>query len=66
MIRYKDGNKCFTITEVWDVMMEVATSLFQYGLKAVIFAIIAYAGIIGGKKLRDKKDADKAVNSQGR
>ncbi len=47
-------------------MMQVAGSLITYGLKVVIFAVIAYAGIIGGKKLRDKKDAEKTVDSQGR
>ena len=47
-------------------MMQVAGSLITYGLKVVIFAVIAYAGIIGGKKLRDKKDAEKAASSHNR
>ena len=47
-------------------MMQVAGSLITNGLKVVIFLFIAYAGIIRGKKLRDKKDAEKALESQGR
>ncbi len=47
-------------------MMEVMGSLLGYGLKVVIFAVIAYAGIMGGKKFRDKKDAQKAAEGQGR
>lgn len=47
-------------------MMEIAVSFVGYALKAAIFAVIAYVGIIGGKKFRDKKDADKAASSQGR
>ena len=45
-------------------MSAIAASFFQYGVKAVIFAAIAYAGIICGKKFRDKKDAKKAAVSQ--
>ena len=45
-------------------MTEVAVSLFGYTLKAIIFAAIAYAGIIFGKKFRYKKDAGRVVNSQ--
>ena len=47
-------------------MMQAAGRLIINALKLVIFAVIAYAGIIGGKKLRDKKDAEKALESQGR
>jgi len=42
-------------------MSEIAVSLLINGFKAVCFIIIAYAGIIGGKKFRDKKDAEKAL-----
>lgn len=51
-------------------MAAVATSFLGYSLKVVIFAVIAYAGIVCGKKYRDYK-ADKlkeiiseAVDSQ--
>ena len=45
-------------------MTEVAVSLIGYTFKAIVFAVIAYAGIILGKKFRDSKDAGKAVESQ--
>lgn len=45
-------------------MSSIAVSLLGYGVKAVIFAAIAYAGILCGKKFRDKKDAEKAAGSQ--
>lgn len=45
-------------------MSAIAASFIQYAVKAIIFAAIAYAGIICGKKFRDKKDAEKAVGSQ--
>lgn len=45
-------------------MSAIAASFLQYGVKALIFAAIAYAGIICGKKFRDKKDAQKAAESQ--
>lgn len=45
-------------------MSSIAVSILGYSVKAVIFAAIAYAGIICGKKFRDKKDAEKAVSSQ--
>lgn len=45
-------------------MSAIATSILGYSVKAVIFAGIAYAGIICGKKFRDKKDAEKAAGSQ--
>lgn len=45
-------------------MSAIAASLLSNAFKAVCFAIIAYAGIIGGKKLRDKKDAEKALKSK--
>ncbi len=41
-------------------MAAIATSLLGYTVKAVIFAAIAYAGILCGKKFRDKKEADRA------
>jgi len=42
-------------------MSAIVASFLSNALKAVCFAIIAYAGIIGGKKFRDKKDAEKAL-----
>ena len=45
-------------------MSAIAGSFLQLGVKAVIFAVIAYAGIICGKKFRDKKDAGKAAEGQ--
>ena len=41
-------------------MAAIATILIGYTVKAVIFAALAYAGIICGKKFRDKKDAERA------
>ena len=41
-------------------MAAIASSFLGYAVKAVIFAILAYAGIVSGKKFRDKKDAEKA------
>ena len=41
-------------------MAAIATSLIGYTVKAVIFAALAYAGIICGKKFRDNKDAERA------
>lgn len=41
-------------------MAAVVASLLGYTVKAVIFGILAYAGIVCGKKFRDKKDAEKA------
>lgn len=41
-------------------MAAVAASFLEYGIKAVVFAALAYAGIIFGKKFRDKKDAENA------
>ena len=40
------------------------SSLIATGVKAVIFAVLAYAGIILGKKFRDSRDAKKASSSQ--
>lgn len=45
-------------------MSAVAISFVGYSIKAIIFAVVAYAGIMCGKKYRDKKDASKAVVSQ--
>ncbi len=39
--------------------MAIVTSFAGYVIKVVIFAAIAYAGIICGKKFRDKNDAKK-------
>ena len=41
-------------------MSTLAVSFAGYALKAAVFALIAFAGIICGKKFRDKKDAGKA------
>jgi hypothetical protein len=46
------------------LMATVAVSFIGYVVKAVIFAVIAFAGIMCGKKLRDKNDAKKAAQSQ--
>lgn len=40
-------------------MAAIVGSFVQLSVKAIIFAGIAYAGIICGKKFRDKKDAGK-------
>ena len=40
------------------------SSLIANGVKAVIFAVLAYAGIILGKKFRDSRDVKKASSSQ--
>ena len=45
-------------------MAAIATSLIGYTVKAIIFAALAYAGIICGKKFRDKKEADRAKERQ--
>lgn len=45
-------------------MSAVIVSFVGYSIKVVIFAGIAYTGIICGKKFRDKRDASKAVGSQ--
>lgn len=37
-------------------MGAVAASFAQFGIKAVCFIAIAYAGIIVGKKYRDSRD----------
>lgn len=41
-------------------MAAIASSFLGTALKAVVFAVVAYAGIVMGKKFRDKKDAEKA------
>ncbi|MGN0158052.1 MAG: hypothetical protein ACI39W_02765 [Brotaphodocola sp.] len=41
-------------------MAAIAFSFLGYAVKAVVFAALAYAGIVLGKKFRDKKDAEKA------
>lgn len=41
-------------------MAAIAASFVEYGVKAIILGVLAYAGIICGKKFRDKKDAEKA------
>lgn len=42
-------------------MSAIATSFLGSIVKAICFAAIAYAGIICGKKFRDKKDANKTA-----
>lgn len=45
-------------------MAAIGASFLGYTFKALVFAVLAYAGIICGKKFRDKKDADKAAVSR--
>lgn len=45
-------------------MAEIMVSFVGYAFKVIVFAVIAYAGIILGKKFRDSRDAGKAVESQ--
>ena len=45
------------------VMAAIASSFLGTTIKAVFFAVVAYAGIVMGKKFRDKKDAEKAVKA---
>ena len=40
--------------------MAVLANLIYYAVKAAIFAALSYAGIVLGKKFRDKKDLQKA------
>lgn len=42
-------------------MSAIAASFFGYTIKVVCFGIVAYVGIICGKKFRDKKDAEKSA-----
>ena len=60
MVRYKDELIYFLYNKEEFTMAAIATSLIGYTVKAVIFAALAYAGIICGKKFRDKKDAERA------
>lgn len=45
-------------------MSAIAGSFLGYTIKVVIFATVAYAGILCGKKFRDKKDSQKAASQQ--
>lgn len=47
-------------------MAEIAASFLGYTVKALVFAVLAYAGIICGKKFRDKRDAEKATSQIGK
>lgn len=47
-------------------MSAIAVSFIGYAFKAVIFWCIAYAGIILGKKYRDKRDAAKAADPESK
>ena len=60
MVRYKDELIYFSEHKEEVIMAAIVTSLIGYTVKAVIFAALAYAGIICGKKFRDKKEADRA------
>lgn len=40
--------------------MAVAANFIFYAVKAVLFGAIAYAGIVMGKKYKDKKDLQKS------
>lgn len=44
-------------------MAAIATSFIGYTFKAIVFGCLAYAGIVLGKKYRDKKDAAKAAGT---
>lgn len=41
-------------------MAAIASSFLGFTVKAAIFGVLAYAGIVSGKKFRDKKDAERA------
>lgn len=45
-------------------MSAIAGSFLINGVKFACFVVIAYAGIVCGKKFKDKKDAEKANISQ--
>ena len=40
--------------------MEFAANFVFYAIKAVLFGVLTYAGIILGKKYRDKKDLNQS------
>lgn len=40
--------------------MGFLSSFLGYAVKAAVFAVLAWAGIVLGKKYRDKKDSRKA------
>ncbi len=40
--------------------MAVVANFIFYAVKAVLFGAIAYAGIVMGKKYKDKKDLQKS------
>lgn len=42
------------------MIMGFFTSFVGYVVKAAVFAVLAWAGIVLGKKYRDKKDSQKA------
>lgn len=39
--------------------MAVLANLIYYGIKAAVFAALAYAGIMLGKKFRDNRESEK-------
>lgn len=40
-------------------MAAITANFIFYAIKAAVFAALAYAGIVLGKKFRDKKDLEK-------
>lgn len=60
MVRYIVKRRWFF--NIWQEVLKMAViiSFIGYSIKVVIFAAIAYAGILCGKKFRDRNDAKKA------
>ena len=50
---------CLSERKEGNYMSAIAASFIGYTVKAVIFAAIAYAGIICGKKFRDSRTEKK-------
>ncbi len=44
-------------------MGAIVASLLQTLIKAVVLVVVAWGGIVAGKKYRDSKDAKKAVEA---
>ncbi|MCI8961270.1 MAG: hypothetical protein HFG62_19550 [Lachnospiraceae bacterium] len=38
-------------------MASIASSLLLYSVKVIVFGLLAYAGIMGGKKFRDSRSS---------
>jgi len=47
-----------------DVIMAILSSFITMTLKALFLLILACAGVVCGKKLRDRNDAKKALESK--